>query len=1764
MSTDIPAIKTEEMAGDSAKDSLKLEESGLNIDGNEEGNKGDTKKQGAKVQTSHGYPSSSKKQGYDWLGENPDFGVVIGLRSERFNYKVTFTTFQEKLKVYALTNFKEARDMISIIESFEDPLAEIKKDEPTDLTEVEKANQVTLWFKQERVKEYLIRLKTLKNNKESLYGLIWGQCSSGLQEVLKQEEDFYKSAAVFNCVWILEKIKLVSSGIDSKSNKHANLIKALTGLCNIKQGATESNDSFRKRVDSAAVTLQLAGGDHVMCSPILIESVSKESFTPKEIAAEQDKFKAMLMVLRADPGRFGALQESLYESVFRGRDEFPQTMTNAYDLLQHISGDVTNFQRPQTEKRNGRFKMRGKGFGRFGHLSFAQRGQSTSEATPGNDGKVFSHIDCYNCGHKGHYASNCPHKKKITLGHFTLTQKQLELINKQWVLLDSCSTVSVFCNRDLVSNVEKCAPGKSITVVTNGGVQDFDHQADLKLLPLKVHFNEDSLANIVSLSDVASMPGARVTMDTDKERAILLHYNDSVVRFEECGDGLYYVNASELLNHYNKHTVTNYSEPFSFTQTVSSNKSFFTKSDIEGADRARYLQSVLGWPSDTTFQTIIQNNQLLNCKTTTDDITRAKTIYGPAIPLLKGKMIRQTPHKINILPIKIPAPILQNYPSLQLYVDFFYVNKLPFLHTKSSSINFLTIQSGKNRTANSIIQGISKVIKVYHHRGFKIDAIHGDNEFDMDKLRESILPASLYIYGKDEHVPSVERSIRSIKERVRSICHSLPYHRYTKMMTNALVEYAVHWINAFPSPQGVSEHLSPTNIITGRPKPDLSKQHIAFGSYAMVYAGTKNNMKSRSTPAIALKPTNGWGGYYFMSLLSGKRLHAYHWVEIPITEEVINRVHSLAMDESQPELVDGIPLFEWEDGNEIEFNTETTVTEIEEPSDTINHVTTSTVSDTMQEELPDLEISDDDSDSEIGDDNEELPDDLAEAHSSDDDFFADESDSFERMLVEAQQQLDKELDEVHDILNASQMTSDSKPEDASNNTSMDSVFSNLTPSIPVAHAQTEERVTNGLETDAPNLRRSARTSVATERFVPIMDGKQHMSVRHRGLLQLKKHERMKNSAKVSLFMKQARNINEHSFFQRTLNALFLSPQMSARKGIKTFGDRAIEAIVSELKQLDVGAFPGKPVVEPIEYNSLTKEELRSALEAVSLIKEKRSGKMKGRVCANGSRQRRYLKADESVASPTVSTEGLLTSFIIDAHEEREVGTFDIPGAYLHADMVHEEGKRVILVLRDEFVDYMILANPKYENYVKTIRGRKVLYLKVLRAIYGCIQSALLWYELFSNTLKDMGFVINPYDRCIANKMIGNEQCTILWYVDDAKVSHKDPNVVRQVISEIEKHFGKMDVTYGSHHEYLGMKMTLKDKKLTIDMRDQIKEIIDDFPEEISGQVSSPAAKHLYDIDETKDVLDDVKRDIFHSTTAKLLYLEKRARPDIEPTIAFLTTRVNLPSVDDWKKLKRVLTYLHCTLNELRIIGCDDLGHIFTWIDAAFAVHPNMRSQTGGVMSLGWGSLHSKSAKQKLNTKSSTEAELVGMSEYIPYNLWLINFLKHQGYEIKSNTVYQDNQSAIRMERNGRNSCTGNSRHIDIKYFFVKDRINKGEIDVSYCPTEAMLADFFTKPLQGGLFKKFRDVILGHEHISSLHSSETLKIKERVENNIKNEHGIKAVISNDSSMISQPDSNTNKNDVKIKKVTFDDEIICGATTATKCNNSSEKYMNKREP
>jgi hypothetical protein len=180
---------------------------------------------------------------------------------------------------------------------------------------------------------------------------------------------------------------------------------------------------------------------------------------------------------------------------------------------------------------------------------------------------------------------------------------------------------------------------------------------------------------------------------------------------------------------------------------------------------------------------------------------------------------------------------------------------------------------------------------------------------------------------------------------------------------------------------------------------------------------------------------------------------------------------------------------------------------------------------------------------------------------------------------------------------------------------------------------------------------------------------------------------------------------------------------------------------------------------------------------------------------------------------------------------------------------------------------------------------------------------------------------------------------------------------------------------------------------------------------------------------------------------------------------------------------RVLKYLHGTPDLKLALRPGNVLHLHAFIDASFAVHHNARSHTGVVITIGCGALFVKSMVQKLMAKSSTEAELIALSDALGQVVWTRNLLEAMGYEMEPATVYQDNMSTIAMVRNG-GPTSHRTRHINIRFFFAKDHEDRGEIKIEYCPTEDMLADFFTKPLQGALFIRLRTQLLGGDVVSS--------------------------------------------------------------------------------
>jgi hypothetical protein len=522
--------------------------------------------------------------------------------------------------------------------------------------------------------------------------------------------------------------------------------------------------------------------------------------------------------------------------------------------------------------------------------------------------------------------------------------------------------------------------------------------------------------------------------------------------------------------------------------------------------------------------------------------------------------------------------------------------------------------------------------------------------------------------------------------------------------------------------------------------------------------------------------------------------------------------------------------------------------------------------------------------------------------------------------------------------------------------------------------------------------------------------------------------------------------------------------------------------MSELKQLHE-----RVCFTPINVSELTPSERKKAMMALMLLTEKRDGAVKGRMVYNGKPSRDWLMKEDA-ASPTASLESILITGVIDAYEKRDVMTADVPNAFIQAPMpeVKPGDERVMMKITGVLVDMLVQLCPEiYGPYVVFEKGMKVLYVQVLRAIYGMLQAALLWYNKFKKDLEGQGFKFNPYDPCVANRMVKGKQHTIVFHVDDLKSSHKDKKVNDKFAGWLEATYGqhgKVKVHRGKIHDYLGMKLDFSEKKkLKVDMRDYLKEMFESFPIKFkkNDTAPTPAAEDLFgQKQDNAEKLSKVDAETFHTTTAQGLFLTKRARPDISTAIAYLCTRVREPTVKDWEKLIRMMKYLNGTRDMVLTLSADGLNVLKWYVDAAFAVHSDFKSHTGCVMTMGKGAIMSMSRKQKLNTKSSTSSELVGADDSTTLMLWTKLFMEEQGYKINENILYQDNKSTILLEKNGRKSAGKQSRALNVRYFFIADQVNKGNISVKYCPTGEMVGDYMSKPLQGKKFLQFRKAIMG--------------------------------------------------------------------------------------
>lgn len=402
------------------------------------------------------------------------------------------------------------------------------------------------------------------------------------------------------------------------------------------------------------------------------------------LSIAKKKAIAVSFLRRVSRQQYGQLWNDLQNSYARGNDDFPNTIVDAYDMLLHYVPPHQHGQRSSKPP-----------CGTSG-IQFVQSGERSSAPVPGLDGILHPDVECYGCHGFGHFKPQCPLKKKGAHGRSRMQLLQITanestdprrsdmtfvqkdgggaLIPCSWLLLDSQSTVSVFNNSELLTNIRES--DSSLTVYTNGGHQVSTFVGDHYLFGT-VWYNLSSLANILSMALVRK--SHRIMMDSSVAAEISVHCSDGqLLRFREYDSGLYFYDT--------RISLTKISSPLfylssrihtlmSFLSSVKSNKEKFTRREIEGADAARLLYRKLGRPSEAQFHHALKYNQFINCPITPDDAKRALAIYRPDVATLKGKTTKNKgAHTPSFQRITIPASILEHHENITLGIDFMYIN----------------------------------------------------------------------------------------------------------------------------------------------------------------------------------------------------------------------------------------------------------------------------------------------------------------------------------------------------------------------------------------------------------------------------------------------------------------------------------------------------------------------------------------------------------------------------------------------------------------------------------------------------------------------------------------------------------------------------------------------------------------------------------------------------------------------------------------------------------------------------------------------------------------------------------------------------------------------------------------------------------------------------------------------------------------------------------------------------------------------------------
>ncbi len=371
------------------------------------------------------------------------------------------------------------------------------------------------------------------------------------------------------------------------------------------------------------------------------------------------------------------------------------------------------------------------------------------------------------------------------------------------------------------------------------------------------------------------------------------------------------------------------------------------------------------------------------------------------------------------------------------------------------------------------------------------------------------------------------------------------------------------------------------------------------------------------------------------------------------------------------------------------------------------------------------------------------------------------------------------------------------------------------------------------------------------------------------------------------------------------------------------------------------------------------------------------------------------------------------------------------------------------------------------------QGKENLVCKLKRSIYGLKQSPRCWNTVLNRRLKEMGFAQTTGDPCVYTSLQG-EMFIIAVYVDDILLASKSDERMTEVKKALAKQFDMKDM--GELHHFLGVKITKDPETGDIWMGQETytRSVLQNFSMENSKPTSTPVDTS---VKLAKATGEDEKIDphLYQSAVGSLLHLSTRTRPDIAYAVSSVAKFCSQPARQHWVAVKRIMRYLNGTQNLGIHYTADNKTECTGYSDADWAGDlDDRRSTSGYIFQIAGASVSWRSVKQKCVALSTAEAEYMALSGAAQEAVWMRQLLSDLGREVVgATTIQEDNQSAICMAKSPQ--FHGRTKHIDIKFHFVREQVNEGKIKLEYCQTGDMIADMLTKGLSHAQLSKLRSL-----------------------------------------------------------------------------------------